>query len=379
MIWRLVTYLPSRPASGRRVDAEGHPQGRRVDVEPRQRPRIGGIGQRVADRHLGQARDADDVARTGLRDVDAVDPVRGLEARHGPAERHRPARLHGPGRVVGLLAHDRDALADPDTAVPDPPDRHPPDVVVGAQVRDQQLERMVGRVGRRRGDLDQHVEQRPQVLAGLVERRRRRAGLGVRVDDREVDLVLVGAEVHEQLVDVVEDLGRTGVRAVDLVERDDHRQAPGHRLLEDVAGLRQRALRRVHEEQHGIDHEQRALDLAAEVGVPGRVDDVEADVGVVDRGLLGEDRDALLALEVARVHDPVHDGLVASGTRPVWRSIASTSVVLPWSTWATMATLRRSWRLAVASEAAVAVRLSGTVGRDSGRWWGRPIVPRNAC
>ena len=31
---------------------------------------------------------------------------------------------------------------------------------------------------------------------------------------------------------------------------------------------------------------------------------------------------------------------------PVWRSIASTSVVLPWSTWATMATLRRSPRVA---------------------------------
>src|SRR6478735_9444571 len=29
---------------------------------------------------------------------------------------------------------------------------------------------------------------------------------------------------------------------------------------------------------------------------------------------------------------------------PAWRSIASTSVVLPWSTWATIATLRRSMR-----------------------------------
>jgi hypothetical protein len=29
---------------------------------------------------------------------------------------------------------------------------------------------------------------------------------------------------------------------------------------------------------------------------------------------------------------------------PDCHSIASTSVVLPWSTWATMATLRRSWR-----------------------------------
>ena len=33
---------------------------------------------------------------------------------------------------------------------------------------------------------------------------------------------------------------------------------------------------------------------------------------MIDGRLLGEDRDALLALEVARVHDPVHDGLVGA-------------------------------------------------------------------
>ena len=134
--------------------------------------------------------------------------------------------------------------------------------------------------------------------------------LGVRVDDRELDLVLVGAEVHEQLVDVVEHLGRPGVGAVDLVERDDDRQPPGHRLLEHVARLRQRALGRVDEQQDAVDHQQAALDLAAEVRVPGRVDDVEADAVDVDRRLLGEDRDPLLALEVARVHHPVDDRLV---------------------------------------------------------------------
>ena len=42
----------------------------------------------------------------------------------------------------------------------------------------------------------------------------------------------------------------------------------------------------------------------------GRVDDVQADPVVVDRGLLGEDRDALLALEVAGVHDPFDHDLV---------------------------------------------------------------------
>ena len=90
----------------------------------------------------------DDVARAGLGDVDPVDAVGRLEAGHRAGERHGPARLDGPGGVVGLLAHDGDPLAGPDRAVPDPPDRHPPDVVVRGQVRDEQLER----VARRRSD-----------------------------------------------------------------------------------------------------------------------------------------------------------------------------------------------------------------------------------
>jgi hypothetical protein len=63
LIWRHVTYLPSRPLSGEVLHAERHRQRRRVDVEARQRPRIARIGQRVADRDLGQAGDRDDVAR----------------------------------------------------------------------------------------------------------------------------------------------------------------------------------------------------------------------------------------------------------------------------------------------------------------------------
>ena len=85
--------LALAPGQRRGVDAERHPQRRRVDVEPRQRPRIGRIGQRVADRDLGQPGDADDVARAGLLDVDAVDAVRGLQAGDGAGQRDRAAGL----------------------------------------------------------------------------------------------------------------------------------------------------------------------------------------------------------------------------------------------------------------------------------------------
>jgi len=44
----------------------------------------------------------------------------------------------------------------------------------------------------------------------------------------------------------------------------------------------------------------------------GRVDDVQRDVAVPHRRVLGEDRDALLALQVVRVHDPLVDVLVGT-------------------------------------------------------------------
>ena len=76
------------------------------------------------------------------------------------------------------------------------------------------------------------------------------------------------------------------------------------RLAQHEPRLRQRPLGGVDEQQHAVDHRQAALDLAAEVGVAGRVDDVQLDVPVAQRGVLGEDRDALLALQIHRVEHP---------------------------------------------------------------------------
>ena len=132
----------------------------------------------------------------------------------------------------------------------------------------------------------------------------------VGVDDGELDLAVVGAEVHEELVDVVHDDRGPRVGAVDLVDGHDDREVLGHGLGEDVAGLGQRSLGGVHEQQDRVDHEQAALHLAAEVGVAGRVHDVETNALVRDAGLLGQDGDAALTLEVHGVHDAVHDHLV---------------------------------------------------------------------
>jgi hypothetical protein len=99
-------------AAGQRrgVDPEGHPQRGRVDVQARQRPGIGRVGQGVADRDLGQAGDRHDVARPCLGDLDPLDAVGGLEAGHRPGQDVvRPGSTEP--SVSPRRADHRDALA----------------------------------------------------------------------------------------------------------------------------------------------------------------------------------------------------------------------------------------------------------------------------
>ena len=163
-----------------------------------------------------------------------------------------------------------------------------------------------------RDPLEDQLAQRLEVAAFDIGVERRPAGTRVRVDDRELDLVLVGTEVDEQLVHLVDHLRDARVGTVDLVHDENHREVRLERLAQDEAGLRERAFARVDEEEHSVDHGERTLDLAAEVGVTGGVDDVQRHVAVLHRRVLGEDRDALLAFQVVRVHDPLVDVLVGA-------------------------------------------------------------------
>ena len=86
----------------------------------------------------------------------------------------------------------------------------------------------------------------------------------------------------------------------------------GESLAEHETRLGLRAVIGVDDEQHAVDHAQGALDLAAEVGVSGSVDDVDDLVAPVDGGVLRLDRDALLLFEVHRIHRALFDALVGA-------------------------------------------------------------------
>ncbi len=171
------------------------------------------------------------------------------------------------------------------------------------------LQRRAGLVGGRRDGGPQHIEQGLQVLRirQLAVRgpgQRGPAGPGRGVHDGELDLLLGRVQVDEQLVAGVHHLGDPRVGPVHLVDHQDHRQPGGQRLAQHEPGLRQRSLAGVHEQQHAVHHGQAALHLTAEVGVAGRVDDVDGQPAVPHRGVLGQDRDALLPLQVAGVEHP---------------------------------------------------------------------------
>ena len=146
----------------RRVDPDRDRERRLVDDGHRERARVVGVGDRLADRHVRQAGDGDDLARAGLVGGDPVERLGDVELGH--------ARVLD--RPVG--AAPRDLLAAPHRPVPDAAEREAADVRRGVEVRHERLQRMLRVVRGRRHGREQRVDERLQVVRELV---RREAGL----------------------------------------------------------------------------------------------------------------------------------------------------------------------------------------------------------
>ena len=202
--------------------------------------------------------------------------------------------------------HHGDLLAGNETAAPHLADADAPDVARVVERVELELERAVDVDVLRRGDpLEDGLEQRAKIAALRLRIERCPPLQRRRVHHREVELVFVRTELVEELEGPVDDPVGAHARPVHLVHDDDRPQAERERFAGDEPGLRHRPFDRVDEQQHAVDHAEHALDLTAEVRVPGCVHDVDVHAGVVDRAVLGEDRDAALALEVVRIHHPL--------------------------------------------------------------------------
>ena len=98
-----------------------------------------------------------------------------------------------------------------------------------------------------------------------------------------------------------DDALRIGAGPVDLVDEDQRRDVEPLERAEQQRRLGLDALDRRDDEDRAVEHAEDALDLGDEVGVAGRVDEVDREVADEERGDRGPDRDAAFALELERV------------------------------------------------------------------------------
>ena len=161
-----------------------------------------------------------------------------------------------------------------------------------------------------RAVLDDGVEERIQVFAGIVHVQHGVAQLGAGEDAGEVQLLLGGPQFDQQIEDLVLGPHGPGAGTVHLVDDHDGPQAQGQGLAGDELGLGHGAVEGIHHQQHGIHHAQDSLHLATEVGMAWSIHDVEAVAAPVQGRGLGQDGDAPLPLLVIAVHGPFLDPLV---------------------------------------------------------------------
>ncbi len=135
------------------------------------------------------------------------------------------------------------------------------------------------------------------------------AQLGAGENVGEIGQNVVGPELQEQFEHFVNDFMQAGVGPVDLVDDHDGPQPALERLREDKSRLRHGPFGGIDQHQAAIGHAEHTLDLAAEIGVAGRVDDVDLHPFVGNGDILGEDRDAAFAFQIVGVEDLLADEL----------------------------------------------------------------------
>ncbi|CDN41630.1 hypothetical protein BN871_AI_01410 [Paenibacillus sp. P22] len=199
-----------------------------------------------------------------------------------------------------------------DDAAVDAADRDAAHVFVIVKQRDEELQRIRDALGRMRDMLDDRFVHGFHVLVLLIQGHAGCAHESGSVHDRKFKLLVIGAKLDEEVENLVHDSLGSRVRTVDLVQDDDRGQVVLESFAQNELRLRHAAFESVHDEQNAVDHLHDALHFAAEVGVPGSIDDVDEVVLIVDRGVFRQNRNAALPLQIVGVHRPFMDDFVVA-------------------------------------------------------------------
>ena len=172
------------------------------------------------------------------------------------------------------------------------------------------MQRPLGVALRRGNLLHNRLHQRLEAVALVLHVELCNAVARRRIDDGEVELIVVRIELHEEFEHFVVYIVHTLIRTVNFIDDNDGLELLLQRLAQHIFRLRHRPLECIHEEQDAVHHVQDAFHLAAEIRVTWCIHDVDLDAVVENRRVFRKNRNAALALNVARVHHALADLLV---------------------------------------------------------------------
>ncbi len=288
------------PGKWRVVDEHVHRNRGLLDGDAGQAFRRGRIGHGVTDVHALEARQRDDLAGLGRFDLAPFQPLERVDLAH-------PRLFDGFYRVDREQRH---GLAKLQRAAFDASDPQPSEVGRVVDGRDEHLQRARDVRRGRWYVLDDRIEQWGEIGRRLGQVHRRHAEFRRAVHDGRVELGVVSLEFDEEVEHLVADARRIRPGAVDLVDHDDRRAPEREGLSQHEPRLRHRTVEGVDHEQDAVHHAQDPLDLTPEIGVPGRIHDVELGTVPPYGRVLRENGDSPLALERIGIHHALGDDLV---------------------------------------------------------------------
>src|SRR5438309_4349630 len=287
-------------ASGKRrvVHQNAHSNGRRIYIDKLKRGALFSIGQCFTDISVLKSGQPHDFASAGLLGFDLFETGMGKERRDRSAF------------AISIAMKTDNRIANAHAAADDATKSDAPDIITVFKIRDEHLKERIGRNFRRRHVLNNRLEKRSHVFVLIIQFAHGKTIPGAGVDDRKIELLIARFQFDEEIEDQVECFARFRVLSVDLVNDDDGLETILQRLAQNESGLRLRTVVGVYHEQNAIDHLHDPFDFATDIGVTGRVYDVDTITVPLKRRVLRPNGNALLALEIHRVHHPLLDFLI---------------------------------------------------------------------
>src|SRR5690606_15762304 len=240
---------------------------------------LGGDG--VAQREVGNAAQGDDLAGDGLGNLLEFDAL--------GVEDLGDAHLFGLAGRIDV----RHGLVGLQRSLTQAAHGHAAEEVLEVEAGDLQDRRRVRRTDLGGGDgVHDQVEDGHEVGIGVLKLAAAGAVAAGGEDILEVQLFVARAEVDEQVEDLVQGLHGFAAGTVDLVDDHGDGQAQFEGFLGHEARLGHRTFEGVHDQQRAVHGAEHALHLTAEVGVSGRIHDVDQVILVNGGRVFGEDGNA---------------------------------------------------------------------------------------